>query len=185
MLFRAFPGSGVTEAPLLQQTHWLLCQQMHKTLCLHTRAHLFYLSQLDPRAPLLLFPSLYSWERLYPVPWTSTFQKGHCHHHCSTIFELSSLELSSASSQIQRTETLGHFSRAFSLLCPCYPYGATDSGSALRFKVWGLILVVYNLTTEQLNEKMVRKKQTADAKQMLGLRGRILPTCVLLLRITD
>lgn len=106
MLFRALLGSGVTEAPLLQQTHWLLCQQMHKTLCLHTRAHLFHLSQLDPRAPLLLFPSLYSWECLYPVPWTSTSQKGHCHHHCSTIFELSALELSSASSQILRTETL-------------------------------------------------------------------------------
>lgn len=164
MLFRALLGSGVTEAPLLQQTHWLLCQQMHKTLCLHTRAHLFHLSQLDPRAPLLLFPSLYSWECLYPVPWTSTSQKGHCHHHCSTIFELSALELSSASSQILRTETLGHFSWAFSLLCPCCPYGATDSRSTRRFKAWGLIFVAYNLTTEQPNEKVARKKQTADAK---------------------
>lgn len=54
----------------------------------HTRAHLFHLSQLDPRAPLVLFVLPCPWDCIYPMPRTSVSGKGRCRHHYSTIFAL-------------------------------------------------------------------------------------------------
>lgn len=131
---RAFSGLGSTEAPLLQQTRWLLCQRTGNMLCLHTRAHLFHLSQLDPRAPLFVFVLPYPRERLYPMPWTSMSQKGHWHHHPSTIFVLSLPGAEPCQLPNTQNTLRGIYHPASALFVHCHPHGATDNGSILGFK---------------------------------------------------
>lgn len=50
----------------------------------------------------------------------------------------------------------------------CHPHGATDNGSALGFKAWGLILVFYNLTTEL---KDGEKQRVCWPKASVTMRG--------------
>lgn len=134
MISRAFPGFGIIETPLLQQKPWLLRQRMHNTLCLHTRTHLFHLSQLDPRAPLFSFVLPYPWECIYPMPWTSMSEKGHCHHHYSTVFvrALPGAELCQLPNADDRS--FGVFLIRLQPVGHCHPHGASDNRTTLGFK---------------------------------------------------